>query len=174
MTRHLTIRAALLTGTLACLGSMAGAQSAGSTYADIDAGLGYATNPNLVFGPNAGSGFGRISARGVHAWRTERSSSSVSGFVENSTYFRKYGNTQIFSVSGATDYRASESLRLFGNVGFSGDLGGQLQSRFAAVPPKMLAAAVAMLGSASAVMEGRLMPYLPLVQFLTTIKPEKC
>lgn len=134
MTRHLTIRAALLTGTLACLGSTAGAQSAGSTYADIDAGLGYSTNPNLAFGPNVGSGFGRISARGVHAWRTERSSSSVSGFVENSTYFRKYGNTQIFSVSGATDYRASESLRLFGNVGFSGDLGGQLQSRFAAVP----------------------------------------
>jgi hypothetical protein len=81
-----------------------------------------------------GSGFGRVSAYGFHGWNTERSYTSLSAYVENTTYLRRYGNRQLFSLNAATSLKASETVNLSGGVGFSGDFGAQLGSRFYSVP----------------------------------------
>lgn len=105
------------------------------SYLDLTANVGYSTNPFLNIGDSRSSGYGRVSARGVHAWGGERSSSSVSAFVEGTTYLNDYGLKSIFSVTGNTQFQASERVSLFGNAGVSGDLGGQLSNRFLYVPP---------------------------------------
>lgn len=104
------------------------------TFVDLQAGVGYSTNPLLQPGDTVGSGYGRISAYGYHGWTSERAASSVSAYVENSSYFRRYDNKQVFSLSGDTSYAANEKVRLTGGVSFSGDIGGQLSSRFYGVP----------------------------------------
>ncbi len=103
-------------------------------YLDLTASLGYSTNPFLEIGNSRGSAYGRVSARGVHAWGGERSRSSVSAFVEGSTYLNDYGLKSIFAVTGDTHYQASEKLSLFASGGVSGDLAGQLSNRFLYVP----------------------------------------
>lgn len=123
-----------LVGTsLLGLASHAAAQSRSQTFLDVQAGLGYSSNPDLR--PNGnGSGFGRLSAYGYHGWSTERSYTGLSAYVENSTYFKRYGNRQVFSLRGDTTLRASENVTLNGNLGFSGDFGAQLSSRLYSVP----------------------------------------
>ena len=106
-----------------------------SDYLDLTAHLGYSSNPFLEAGNSRSSSFGRVSARGVHAWGGERSQSSISAFVEASTYLNDYGLKSIFSVTGDTQFQASERVSVFGNAGVSGDLGGQLSNRFLYVPP---------------------------------------
>ncbi|WP_152569433.1 hypothetical protein [Sphingomonas ginsengisoli (ex An et al. 2013)] len=122
----------LLTASALALPATALAKS--QTYVDVTAGLGYSTNPLLALGDNTGSGFGRFSLYGYHGWTTERTSSSISAFVENSSYFKNYGNKQVFSLAANTSYAANEKVKLFGSLGFSGDIGGQLGSRFYGVP----------------------------------------
>jgi hypothetical protein len=104
-------------------------------YLDLTANLGYSSNPFLQAGNSRSSSFGRVSARGVHAWGGQRSRSSVSAFVEGSTYLNDYGLKTIFSVTGDTQFQASERVSLFGTASVSGDLGGQLSNRFLYVPP---------------------------------------
>jgi hypothetical protein len=122
---------ALLGTSLLGLAGPAGAQS--QTFLDLQAGLGYSTNPELR-PDGVGSGFGRVSAYGFHGWNTERSYTSLSAYVENTTYLRRYGNRQLFSLNAATSLKASETVNLSGGVGFSGDFGAQLGSRFYSVP----------------------------------------
>jgi hypothetical protein len=110
-------------------------QRARVSYIDLTAGLGYSTNPFLRFGNSPGSGFGRLGARGVHAWMTERTRTSLSAFVEGSSYLHDYNLKSIFSVSGDTQHRASENVTVFASAGLSGDLSGQLSNRFLYVPP---------------------------------------
>ena len=105
-----------------------------STYVNFDASVGYASNPFLDFGDDTGSLFGRISAFAAHEWRSERSETRLSAFVENTTYAQHYGSEQIFDLQAATVYDANERLRLFGRLGFSGDLSGQLGTRFVDTP----------------------------------------
>jgi hypothetical protein len=106
-----------------------------STYVDLTGSLGYSTNPMLRTGDSESSIFGRASARGVHVWNGELSSTSLSGFVEGTTYFNDYGVKSIFSLSGDTQRQVSETVSLFGSIGASGDLAGQLSNRFLYVPP---------------------------------------
>lgn len=106
-----------------------------ATYLDLTANLGYSSNPFLGAGNSRSSSFGRVSARGVHSFGSERSTSSISAFVEGSTYLNDYGLKSIFSITGDTRYQASERVSLFGTAGVSGDLGGQLSNRFLYVPP---------------------------------------
>jgi len=120
--------------TLAMVAPASWSQDRTQTYLDLQAGLGYSSNPLLVVGSSPGSTFGRISAYGYHGWSSERSSSSVSAYVENDIYFRRFSDKQLFNLSGATARSVSENVRLFANVGFSGDFGGQLSSRFYGVP----------------------------------------
>lgn len=105
-----------------------------TTYADLQAGMGYSANPLLQISDDTGSAFGRLSAYLFHGWSTERSTTNLSAYLENSTYFRRYSNKQAFDLSASTNQRVSEKLRLFGDLGFSGDVDGQLSSRFYGVP----------------------------------------
>jgi hypothetical protein len=104
-------------------------------YIDLTASLGYSTNPFLEIGDSQSSAFGRVSARGVHAWGGERSRSNISAFVEGTGYLNDYGLETIFSVAGDTVQQVSEKVSLFGSFGVDGDLGGQLSNRFLYVPP---------------------------------------
>ena len=104
------------------------------TFVDLSGGLGYSTNPLLVLGDNTGSGFARISAYGFHGWGTERSSTSLSAYIANDTYFRRYGNRQVYDLGAQTSSQVNETTRVFGSLGFSGDFGAQLSSRFYGAP----------------------------------------
>lgn len=106
-----------------------------ANYLDLTASIGYSTNPHLQIFDSEGSAFGRASARGVHTWRGERSSTNIAGFVEGSTYFNKYGFESIFAVDANHAQRVSERVSLFGSAGVSGDLAGQLSNRFLSTAP---------------------------------------
>ncbi len=105
-----------------------------TTYVDLQAGLGYSSNPLLVLDDDSGSTYGRLSAYAFHGWSTERSATSLSAYAENTAYFNRYSNKQAFSIAATTSQAVSETMRLFGDVSFSGDVGGQLSSRFYGVP----------------------------------------
>lgn len=62
-----------------------------ANYVDLQVGAGFSTNPRLGF-TSQSSAFGRISASGVHSWSTERSSTAIHGYIENTTYLRNYGS----------------------------------------------------------------------------------
>jgi len=131
-----TVRRLATTGLLAvsALAAPAGLSAKSQTYVDVGAGLGYSTNPLLAFGDNTGSAFGRVSLYGYHGWSTERTATSLSAYVENNAYFRRYGNKQVFNLSANTTYAANEKVKLFGGLNFSGDIGGQLGSRYYGTP----------------------------------------
>src|SRR5438105_1091183 len=66
-------------------------KASNTTFADIDAGVGYSSNPLLQI-QGRSSAFARVSLLAVHSWNSERGSTSVSGYVENTTYLRgSYG-----------------------------------------------------------------------------------
>jgi hypothetical protein len=104
-------------------------------YIDLTAGLGYSSNPFLQIGDSQSSVYGRVSARGVHAWGGERSRSSIAAFVEGTGYFNGYGIESIFAVNGDTLQQVSEKVSLTGSFAVNGDLSGQLSNRFLYVPP---------------------------------------
>lgn len=101
-----------------------------STFLDLEAGLGYSTNAFL--GLNAESSiYGRLSASGAHSWFSETGMIGIRGFVENTSYFRGgYGSKQIFSLGASTTQQLSPTVSVYGDLGFSGDFGGQLANRF--------------------------------------------
>lgn len=99
------------------------------TFVDLTGSVGYSTNPFLDLDGD-GSAFGRVSAFAAHSISGERGQTEFTGFVENSTYLNDYGSKQIFELAAHTRYKVSESLQLFGDAGFSGDVGGQLYGRF--------------------------------------------
>ena len=115
-------------------GSTTAEQRARVSFIDLTAGLGYATNPFLRFGDSTGSGFGRLGVRGLHSWMTERTRTSLTGYVEGSTYLHDYNLKSIFSVSGDTQHRASETVTVFASAGLSGDLVGAAQQPFPLCP----------------------------------------
>lgn len=133
MMTHKHFLSALAGASLLPLFAAAPAQAQTETFLDLQAGIGYSTNPEMRI-DGAGSAFGRISAYGYHGWGTERSRSNISAYVENSTYFRRYGNRQLFSVNANNSTQVSETVTVFGTAGFSGDFGAQLSSRFFGAP----------------------------------------
>lgn len=104
------------------------ADAATTDYIDLNAGLGFASNPFLSI-PTRSSAFGRISVNGVHAWSTERSTSSLTAYLENTTYFKDYGSKQIFELGAHTNRKVSPTVTVFGDLGFAGDFAGQLSNR---------------------------------------------
>ena len=127
--RHLVTTA--LAGALLVAGGAARAET--TDILDLSAGAGLSTNPGIA-GSSHTSGFGRLSALGTHSWRSERSSTSIHGFIENTTYLRNYGSQRIFTVGADTSFTASPTLSLYGNLNFYGDFNGQLSNRLIAVP----------------------------------------
>jgi hypothetical protein len=112
-------------------GAAAGADT--NSYVDLSAGLGFSSNPFLNI-QSRSAAFGRISANGVHAWNSETGTTSLTGYVENTTYFRDYGSKQIFDLGAHTRQRVSENVTIFGDVGLAGDFAGQLSNRLLSVP----------------------------------------
>ncbi|HKO17853.1 MAG TPA: hypothetical protein VJU82_03105 [Acidobacteriaceae bacterium] len=102
-------------------------------YIDLEAGLGFSTNPFLQLHSHS-TAFGRISAYGVHSWQTEKGSTTLTGYVENTTYFKDYGSKQIFDLGAHTNQAVSPTVTLFGDLDFSGDFAGQLSNRLLTVP----------------------------------------
>src|SRR6476661_166124 len=100
------------------------------TFLDLEAGLGYSTNAFLGFDAES-SIYGRISATGAHSWISETGVIGIRGFIENTTYFQGgYGSKQIFSLGASTTQQLSTTVSIYGDLGFSGDFGGQLANRF--------------------------------------------
>lgn len=130
-TRHSLLIATTLAGALFVSGRAAHAETIDTL--DLVGGLGFSTNANTSGNGNT-SGFGRLSAYGNHNWTTERSSTSVHGFVENTFYFQHYGSQRIFDVGADTNFTVSPTLSLYGNLVFLGDFNGQLSNRLFGVP----------------------------------------
>lgn len=105
-----------------------------STYVDLEAGAGYSTNSVLRLGGDTASAFGRLSAHAVHTRLSERTSTVISGFAQNTAYARRFGMQQSLNASARHDVRVTERLRLFGDVGAGYDKGGQLDTRIIGVP----------------------------------------
>lgn len=103
-------------------------------FLDLTASLGYQGNP-FFQDSRGGSVVARASARGIHSWRGELSRTSISGFVEGSSYFNEYGLKTIFAVDGHHSRRVSENVTVYGSLGASGDISGQLSNRFLNTDP---------------------------------------
>lgn len=123
----LRVLAAALAGAVFVTGGSARADT--KDFLDLSAGLGFDTNPNTGTGAKS-SLFGRLSASGTHQWTSERGSTVLNGYVENTSYFQGgYGSLQIFSLGANTTQAITDKLSLYGNLNFSGDFGGQLSNR---------------------------------------------
>lgn len=133
MVTYLPRIAATFTACALALWAGSAAAQSSRTHADITAGAGFSSNP-LLAQDSRSSAFGRLSAFLNHTWLGERSTTSLSAYVENTTYLKDYGSKQIFSLNANTQYQASETTRIYGSLGFSGDLSGQLANRFTSVP----------------------------------------
>lgn len=102
---------------------------------DLSAGIGASSNPSLQIGGDA-SAFGRFSALGTHEWRSERTTTVLSAYGENTTYLSGgYGSKQIFDLRARSTHSVNPNLTVFGNLGFQGDVNGQLSNRFTSVTP---------------------------------------
>src|SRR5206468_7630513 len=95
-----------------------------SNYVDVEAGLGYATNPFLSFGSDTGRPFGRISLHAVHARVSGRSTPLLSTYRQDATYFGRYGSQESVAVDARHDTAVSEHVRLFFDARGSFDKGG--------------------------------------------------
>lgn len=126
-----------LSACVAGLALSASAFGATRSYLDVTAGVGAASNPSLGIDDEA-SAFGRLSGLGMHQWRSERTTTSLSAYAENTTYLRGNGSTQIFDLRGDVVHSASPTLSIFGNVGFQGDVNGQLSNRFTSAIPDFI------------------------------------
>lgn len=105
-----------------------------STFVDLEAGAGYSTNPNFEFGDNTGGGFGRLSVHGVHTRVSERTTTVLSAFAQDTFYTRRYGSQESLDLNAQHDARVSEKVRVFGDLDFAYDKGGQLDTRVLALP----------------------------------------
>jgi len=104
------------------------------TYVDLEAGVGYSSNPSQTLTNDQGQAFGRIAVHGVHTRYTERTTTILSGYAENVSYTGHFNSQQSLSLSGHHDAAVSERLRLFGDVSASYTEGGQLDTRFLVIP----------------------------------------
>ena len=115
--------------------SQATGPTPGSTaYFDVDLGAGYSSNPFLRLGNDTGRGFGRISGHGVYTQATQRTTTVISAFAEDTTYTSRYGSEQSFDLNARHVARVSEQLQLFGDINAALDQGGQLDTRIIGVP----------------------------------------
>jgi hypothetical protein len=104
------------------------------SYLDLEAGAGYSSNPRFEFGDNTGSGFGNVSVHGVHTSVSDRTTTLISAFAQGTFYTQHYGAQPSLSLSAQHDARVNEKLRVFGDVAFTYDEGGQLDTRILSLP----------------------------------------
>jgi hypothetical protein len=104
------------------------------TYVDLEGGVGYSTNPQFGFGSNTGSGNGYVSAHAVHTRITDRTTTVLSAFAQETAYTRHYGSTQSLSVTARHDAAVNEKLRLFVDGNASYDKNASLDTRIISIP----------------------------------------
>jgi hypothetical protein len=104
------------------------------SYLDLEAGVGYSTNPVQSITSSTGRAYGRISLHGVHSRVSERTTTTFSAFAQDTTYTGRYGSLQSFSVNAHHDAAVNEKLRLFADASASYDEGGRLDSRIFVLP----------------------------------------
>jgi hypothetical protein len=138
----MTLALVALTVTLAAQGAAPVAPTASdgatpgvSTYVDLEGGLGYSTNPNLTLGNGSGRALMRASAQAVRTRYSARSTTRLSAFGENVTYFGRYGSQQLVQLSAHHDTAVDEKIRVFGDLSASLDRSGQLGTRLLSVGP---------------------------------------
>lgn len=119
-----------VTAGIGLLSSSAAAQDTRLTYAELSAALGYSTNPFLRSTNGGGAGFARLSARGVHQWSSETTSTQLIGYWEGSAYTNGYSLSNLVSARAQTTHAVNERLDLTGSAGFSVDFAGELSNRF--------------------------------------------
>lgn len=127
-------QAAAATGPTPVPSDAAAPHAGSSTYVDLEGGAGYSTNPFLSLDSSGGQGFGRISVHAVHSRISERSTTVLSAYAQDTTYTSRWGSEQSFDLNGRHDTAVSERLRLFGDVDVALDKGGQLDTRIIGVP----------------------------------------
>lgn len=110
-----------------------GRKPGSTTYVDLEAGAGYATNPELQLNGD-GSGYGRISLHALHSRVSERTTTLVSAYAENVTYTNHYGSSQALSFFGTHEAAVTEKLRAFGDLSANYQQGGQLDTRVLVLP----------------------------------------
>lgn len=105
-----------------------------TTYVDAEAGVGYSTNPFMSLGSSNGRGYGRFSLHAVHTRVSERTTTVLSAFAQDTTYTSRYGSEQSFDLNGRHDAAVSEKLRIFFDGDVASDKGGQLDTRILGIP----------------------------------------
>jgi len=111
-----------------------GPRAGSSTYVDIEAGAGYSSNPFFALDNNTGRGYGRFSVRAVHTRVSDRTTTVLSGYAQNTTYTGRYGSEQSFDVNGRHEAAVTEQLHLFVDGDVSYDKGGQLDTQILGTP----------------------------------------
>jgi hypothetical protein len=105
-----------------------------TTYLDLEGGLGYSSNPHFLFGSDTDAANGYVSLHAVHSRITERTTTLLSAFGQETLYTQHYGSEQLLSVTGRHDAAVNEKLRIFVDANASYDKGGQLGTRIISVP----------------------------------------
>jgi hypothetical protein len=105
-----------------------------SNYVDLEAGAGYSSNPLLSIGNHQGSAYGRVSLHAVHSRVSTRSTTLLSGYVDDVSYANHHGSQQSANVLGRHDAAVSEHVRLFVDASATYQEGGQLDTRVLGLP----------------------------------------
>jgi hypothetical protein len=125
------LRAFIVAGTV--LSSAGPALADTRDFIDLRAAVGFSSNPRLRLNSSS-SAFGRLSAYAEHGWHSERGKTTLSAYVENTTYLKDYGSKQIFDLDARTQQAVSPNVSVFGDLRFTGDFAGQLSNRLYSVP----------------------------------------
>jgi hypothetical protein len=105
-----------------------------TSYVDLEAGVGYSTNPQLAIINDQSSGYGRVALHAVHSRVSARSTTLLSGYAENVSYTNHHGSQQSLNLYTRHDTAVSEHVRLFGDASASYQEGGQLDTQILGVP----------------------------------------
>lgn len=105
-----------------------------STYLDLEGGAGYSTNPELSFGSNTGGAHGYVSVHAVHTRITDRVTTLLSAFAQESAYTRHHGSNQSLSVTARHDAAVNEKLSIFADGSASYNENGLLDTTIINVP----------------------------------------
>ena len=125
-------RCLLATAGVTVLAPPAAADDIKLNYLDLSAGAGYSTSPFL--GSGDGAGFANVSARAVHQWSDERTSTQLIGYWEGTAYTSGYSPSNLVSARAQASRSVSERLDITGSAEFSADYAGQLSNRFIYAP----------------------------------------
>jgi hypothetical protein len=83
-----------------------------TTYVDLEAGVGYSSNPLLSIVNDQGSAFGRAAIHVVHSRVSARSTTVLSGYAEDYTYINHQHSQPSVSLSARQTTAVSEYTRL--------------------------------------------------------------